>query len=159
MNVEQLDINDEWVLDFLCQYLEPQDIRHDYDLDDAIGFVRDQIGWGNCLLVGCKESRVVFRCMAANPKVLEPHIMGNGLRIRSVTKAAIPLAWSLGYEKIVVWTQHQALVSAMLNIGFTHDATLPRYHLYNGVLHDTHVLSFSKGDSHDDLPPKTLLTA
>lgn len=158
MNVEQLDINDEWVLDFLCQYLEPQDIRHDYDMADAIQYVRDQIAWGNCLLVGCKESRVVFRCMAANPKVLEPHIMGNGMRIRSVTKAAIPIAWSLGYEKIVVWTQHQALAAAMINIGFAHDATLPRYHLYNGELQDTHILSFSKGDSHDNLPPKTLLT-
>lgn len=158
MNVEQLSIDDPWVIEFLEQYLEPQDIRHDYDLEDCIGYVRDQIGWGNCLLVGCKQSRVVFRCMAANPKVLEPHIMGNGLRIRSVTKAAIPIAWSLGYEKIVVWTQHKALAAAMLNIGFTKDAVLPRYHLVNGELLDTHILSFTKGDSHEHLPPKTLLT-
>lgn len=158
MNVEQLDINDPWVLDFLEQYLEPQDIRHDYQLSDAIAYVREQVSWGNCLLVGCKESRVLFRCVAVNPKVLEPHIMGNGLRIRSVTKAAIPMAWSLGYEKIVVWTQHKALAAAMLNIGFTQDAVLPRYHLVNGELLDLNILSLSKGDQHEHLPPKTLLT-
>jgi hypothetical protein len=158
MNVEQLSIDDPWVTEFLEQYLEPQDIRHDYKMSDAMAFVREQVSWGNCLLVGCKQSRVVFRCMAANPKVLEPHIMGNGLRVRSVTKAAIPLAWSLGYEKIVVWTQHKALAAAMLNIGFTQDATLPRYHLHNDNLFDLHILSFTKGDSHEHLPPKTLLT-
>lgn len=158
MNVEQLSIDDPWVMEFLEQYLEPQDIRHDYTMADAIGFVRNQVGWGNCLLVGCKESRVMFRCMAANPKVLEPHIMGNGLRIRSVTKAAIPIAWSLGYEKIAVWTQHRALAAAMINIGFTHDATLPKYHLHDGDLLDLHILSITKGDQHEHLPPKTLLT-
>ena len=159
MNIQEFDIADPWLQEFLWQHLVPGDIRHDYTKADALAHVVNLAKTGQCVFVGCKESGVVFRCVEHNPKILEPHIMGNGLRVRSVTKAAIPVAWNLGYEKIVVWTQHQALASAMRNIGFSEDAVIPRYHLHNGDLLDIHVLSITKGDTNEHLPPKTLLTA
>lgn len=159
MNIEEFDIDDLWLQEFLWQYLVPSDIRHDYTKLDAMAHIRQRARSGETVFVGCKYSRVVFRCEQHNPKILEPHIMGNGLRVRSVTRAAIPVAWRLGYEKIVVWTQHQALASAMRNIGFSEDAVIPRYHLHNGDLLDLYVLSITKGDPNEHLPPKTLLTA
>lgn len=159
MNIEEIDINDPWLQEFLWQHLVPSDIRHDYTKLDAMAFIIARAKTGQTVFIGCKESGVVFRCVEHNPKVIEPHIMGNGLRVRSVTKAAIPVAWKLGYEKIVVWTQHRALASAMRNIGFTQDAVIPRYHLHNGDLLDVYILSITKGDPNEYLPPKTLLTA
>lgn len=158
MHIEEFSIDDDWMQEFLWQYLVPSDIRFDYNKLDALAFIRTQARSGDCVFVGCRESRVVFRCVQANNKILEPHIMGNGMRVRSVTKAAIPVAWNLGYEKIVVWTQYQALAAAMVNIGFTKDAVIPRYHLHNGVLHDTIVLSLDKGQHHEHLASTTLLT-
>lgn len=159
MNIEEFDIDDNWLQEFLWQYLVPTDIRHDYTKLDAMAHIRSKAKAGETVFIGCKESRVVFRCVQHNPKVIEPHIMGNGLRVRSVTQAAIPVAWHLGYEKIVVWTQHQALARAMTSIGFNQDAIIPRYHLHNGDLLDLYVLSITKGEHHDHLPTKTLLTA
>jgi hypothetical protein len=78
--------------------------------------------------------------------VLEPHVMGNALRMRSVTKAAIPTAWELGYERITVWTQYPAIVAAMESIGFKQEACVPRCHLQDGELLDTYALSIEKGD-------------
>lgn len=159
MKIEEFDIDDPWLQDFLWQYLVPSDIRHDYTKLDALAFIRTRAKAGEMVFIGCKESRVVFRCVEHNPKVIEPHIMGNGLRVRSVTKGAIPVAWALGYERIVVWTQYKALAAAMTNIGFSEDAVIPRYHLHNGELLDLHVLSITKGDHNEHLPTKTLLTA
>lgn len=158
MHIEEFSIDDNWMQEFLWQYLVPSDIRYDYNKLDAMAYVRTQVRNGDCVLVGSREHRVVFRCVSHNPKVLEPHIMGNGVYVRSVTKAAIPVAWELGYEKIVVWTQYQALAAAMINIGFSQDAVIPRYHLHNGDLVDTHVLSYTKGDSHEHHATTTLLT-
>lgn len=159
MKIEEFDINDNWLQEFLWQYLVPSDIRHDYNKLDALAHIRQRARTGETVFIGCKESRVVFRCEQHNPKILEPHIMGNGMRVRSVTQAAIPAAWRLGYEKIVVWTQHQALARAMTSIGFSQDAIIPRYHLDHGDLLDLYVLSITKGDNHEHLPQTTLLTA
>ena len=159
MHIEQIDIRDPWLQEFLWQYVVPSDIRHDYTKLDAITYIRDRALTGDFIFVGCKESRVVFRCVRQNPRILEPHIMGNGLRVRSVTRAALPMAWQLGYDKVVVWTQYPALAAAMRNIGFSEDAVIPRYHLHNGELLDMHVLSVSKEDNHEHFTPKTLLTA
>jgi hypothetical protein len=158
MQIQEFDIDDLWLQEFLWQYLVPSDIRHDYNKLDAMAHIRNKAREGDTVFIGCRESRVVFRCVQHNPKVVEPHIMGNGLRVRSVTQAAIPVAWALGYEKIVVWTQYPALAKAMLSIGFAQDAVIPRYHLHQGELLDLHVLSITKGDHDDDLQAKTLLT-
>ena len=149
MQIEQFNIKDPWVQEFLWQHLVPTDIRYDYTKIDAINYIYREVLNGDCVLVGCKESGVMFRCVARNPKVVEPHIMGNGLRMRSVTKAAIQLAWQLGYERIIVWTQHPQIAAVMQSIGFKQEACVPRCHLEHGQLVDTYALSFEKGDSHE----------
>lgn len=158
MQIQEFDHRDPWLQEFLWQHLVPADIRHDYTKADALAHVLDLSRRGDTVFIGCRESGVVFRCVAHNTKVIEPHIMGNGLRVRSVTQAAIPVAWALGYEKIVVWTQYPALAKAMLSIGLQQDAVIPRYHLQDGELLDLHVLSITKGQHHDHLSAKTLLT-
>ncbi len=146
MDIEIFDIRDPWVQEFLWQHLEPTDIRHDYTKYDVVKYVHDCVINGDTVLAGNKEAGVMFRCVRRNPLVLEPHIMGNGMRMRSVTKAAIPMAWSLGYERIMVWTQYPQIAAAMLSVGFTQDASIPRCHLQNGQLMDLHVLSLEKGN-------------
>lgn len=149
MHIEQFNIKDPWVQEFLWKHLVPADIRYDYTKLDAMNLVAQQVRDGDCVLVGCRESGVMFRCVARNPLVLEPHVMGNAMRMRSVTKAAIPTAWELGYERITVWTQYPAIVAAMESIGFKHEACVPRCHLQDGKLLDTYALSIEKGDWHE----------
>lgn len=149
MNIEQFNIKDPWVQEFLWHHLTPADFRFDYTKLDAINTVYREVLAGDCMLVGCRESEVMFRCVSRNPKVLEPHIMGNGLRIRSVTRAAIPMAWDLGYERIIVWTQYAQIAGLMQSLGFKQDACVPKSHLQDEQLMDTYALSIEKGDWHE----------
>jgi hypothetical protein len=158
MTIQEFDHTDPWLQEFLWQHLVPGDIRHDYTKADALAHVMNLARIGETVFVGCKESGVVFRCVEHNPKIIEPHIMGNGIRVRSVTKGAIEVAWRLGYEKIVVWTHYPALARAMISIGFSEDAVIPRYHLHNGQLVDVHILSITKGENHEHFASTTLLT-
>lgn len=158
VHLEEFDIDDPWLQDFLWQHLVPSDVRCDYTKLDAMAHIKAKAKVGEMVFIGCKQSGVVMRCVENNPKVIEPHVMGNGLRMRSVTKAAIPAAWNLGYERIVVWTQYKAIARAMLSLGFNQDAVIPQYHLHDGQLLDVYVLSLTKGDDHEHFPQTTLLT-
>ena len=142
--IAKLNIRDPWVQEFLWKYLVPSDIRYDYTKVDAIKFIHDQVLLGEQYLIGDKEAEVIFRCVARNSKVLEPHVIGNGLRLRSVGKAAIPFAWEMGFEKIVAWVNHPKLAHIWENLGLTLDAKLPKYHLKDGVLQDVYVLSLER---------------
>ncbi len=149
MQIEQFNIKDPWVQEFVWQHLVPTDMRFDYTKIDAIGLVYRDVLNGDCILVGSREHEVMFRCQRRNPKVAEVHVMGNGLRMRSATQAALQLGWELGYERIIVWTQHERIASILQSIGFTRDACVPRSHMENGVLVDTFALSIEKGDRHE----------
>lgn len=142
--ITKLSIRDPWVQEFLWKYLVPSDIRHDYTKVDAIKFIHDQVLSGEEVLVGDKEAEVVFRCVLRNPKILEPHVMGNGIRLRSVGKEALPIAWGMGVEKIVAWATYPTLAKVWKRLGFTLDAILPKYHLKDGQLHDVYVLSLER---------------
>lgn len=139
-----LSIRDDAVQDFLWRHLVPTDIRHDYTRADALRFVCDQIHAGEQWLIGDLEAGLVFRCVLRNPKVLEPHIMGNPARLRSLLPAALALAWSRGITRVLVWTQHAPIARIVARLGFTHDASLPRLHLQGGELLDLHVLSLER---------------
>lgn len=158
IHLEEFDIKDPWLQEFLWTHLVASDVRSDFTKLDAMASIKAKALAGECVFIGCKNSNVVMRCMENNPKVIEPHIMGNGLRMRSVTRAAIPVAWDLGYERIVVWTQYEQIARAMRSVGFNQDAVIPQYHLHDGKLLDIYVLSLSKGEQHEHLPAKTLLT-
>lgn len=142
--ITQLSIRDPWVQEFLWKYLIPSDVRHDYTKVDAIKYIHDQVLTGEQFLIGDKEAGVIFRCVVRNSKVIEPHVVGNGLRLRSVGKACIPFAWETGAEKIVAWATHPTLSKLWQQLGFTLDAVLPRYHLEDGVLKDIYILSLER---------------
>ena len=94
--------------------------------------------------IGDLERGVVFRIVAYNRKVCEPHVMGNAFYIRSVFKDALPLAWSVGAEKLMVWTQHKSLGAIVEKLGFRLEGRFPRMHLVGGELQDLDVYSLEK---------------
>jgi hypothetical protein len=144
MAMQLLDLRDAQVQDFLWRYLEPQDIRHDYTRLDAMRYVQDQVIAGEQWLIGDMDAGLMFRCVMRNPRVMEPHIMGNPARLRSLLPAALALVWARGIWRVVVWTQHASIARIVARLGFTHEATLKRAHLRGSELLDLHILTLEK---------------
>ena len=144
MRLELLNIRTQAVQDFLWHYLEPSDFRYDYTKLDAIKEVERQVYAGDCQLWGDMGANFMFRCTTRNPRVIEPHILGDGMLIRTAFKEGLPIAWSLGYEKVVVWTNLESIANIMARYGFRCDR-LPRMHMGpSGELLDQFVLTLEK---------------
>lgn len=141
--MEFLDLTDEGVQDFLWRHLVASDIRHDYTRADAMQYVYSQLASGEQWLIGDMAAGLAFRCVLRNPRVLEPHIMGNALRLRSLMPAALALVWPRGVQRVLVWTQHAPIARIVARLGFTHEATVRRVHLQEGELLDVHALSLA----------------
>lgn len=133
---EFLSIADQRVQDFIWKHIVPSDVRWDYTKADAFRFIFDQVMLGSQWLVGDLDRGVVMRIVVRSPKVIEPHIMGEGAYMRSVIKESIPFAWERGVEKIMVWTQHEAIGAIMSRMGFAKEGEFPRMHYADGQLHD-----------------------
>ncbi len=129
MNLRLLNIRDETVQAFLWQHLEPTDFRHDYTRLDAIKEVERQIYEGTTQLIGDLDAGVMFRVTTRNPKVCEPHIMGDGTKIRTALEQGVAMAWQLGFERVVIWTQYGAIARIVEKCGFHLEATLPAMHM------------------------------
>lgn len=125
MKLERLSIRDKAVQDFLWQHLEPTDIRYDYTKLDAIKEVEREVIANECELWGDMAVPIVFRAVLANPKVLEPHIMGNGHYVREALAQGLPIAWGMGVETVRIWTQYPALAHIVEKCGFKFEATHP----------------------------------
>lgn len=139
-----LNIRDERVQNFLWDHLVPSDLRWDYTRADAFRFVMDEVMLGSQWLVGDLDRNVMLRIAVHNPKVIEPHIMGDAAYMRSVVTESIPLAWERGIQKIMVWTQHQSIGVIMERMGFVKEGEFPRMHFSDGKLHDLAVYSLER---------------
>jgi hypothetical protein len=144
MTMQFLPLRDPAVQDFLWRHIVPEDIRHDYTRLDAMRYVQDQMAAGEQWLIGDMAAGLVFRCVLRNPRVLEPHIMGNPARLRSLMPGALQLVWARGIERVVIWTQHAAIARIFARLGFTHEATLRRAHLSRGELLDLNILTLER---------------
>lgn len=144
MATDFLRIEDPAVQEFLWKYLVPQDVGERYSKIDAIRYITDEIVGGRMWLIGDLDRQVVFRCVAYNSRVIEPNVMGNAFYIRSVFRDALPLAWSLGVEKVMVWTQHKSLGAIVENLGFRQEGHFTRMHLVDGELLDLFVYSLER---------------
>lgn len=122
MHLEQLSIRDQKVQDFLWKHLEPCDFRHDYTRLDALKEVERQVLHEECQLWGDMEAQFMFRAVTPNPKVLEPHIMGDGRYLREAIRQGAPIAWGMGIQLLRVWTQHPQLVRIAEKCGFVFEA-------------------------------------
>lgn len=144
MAVGFLDITDERVQEFLWEHIVPADIACDYTKADAFKFIYEQVMRGSQWLVGDLDRRVMFRIFVCNPKVIEPHIMGSAVHMRTVFAEALPLAWERGVEKVMIWTQHKPIVAIFEHLGFEVEGHFKRMHMVNGELLDLTVLSLEK---------------
>ena len=148
MQLEPLNIRTPAVQQFLWEHLVPADFRHDYTKLDAIKEVERQVYAGNTQLWGNLREDIVFRCEVRNPRVIEPHIMGNGTKIRSALRVGVQKAWSLGFERVAIWTQHESIARIVEKCGFTRNAVLPRMHMDGeGKLLDLFVLTMERPDA------------
>ena len=139
-----LNLRDADVQDFLWRHVVPADLRHDYTRLDALHYIAQQVATGEQWLVGDMAAGLAFRCVLRNPRVLEPHILGNPARLRSLLPGALDLAWERGIERVLIWTQYPAIARIVTRLGFTHEATLRRAHLQEGALLDLHILSLER---------------
>jgi len=145
MKLELLNIRDERVQDFLWQHLEPTDFRYDYTRLDAIKEVERQVYSGDTQLWGDLHAKLMFRCEARNPKVLEPHIMGDGMLLRGGLQQGAEIAWGLGFEKLVIWTHHEQIARIVEKCGFTLAGRMPGLHMDKaGALADLYCLTMER---------------
>ena len=145
MNLKQLDIRDARVQQFMWEHIEPTDIRWDYTKLDAMKLLEIQVYDGTVQLWGDLDVGLVFKTVQRNPKVIEPHIMGNGLYFRSAMEQGVALAWKLGYEKVAIWTQYEKIVRIVAKCGFSLEARIPKIHQGpSGELLDLYVLTREK---------------
>ena len=148
MQLEPLNIRTPAVQQFLWEHLVPADFRHDYTALDAIKEVERQVYDGNTQLWGNLREGIVFRCEVRNPKVIEPHIMGNGTKIRGALRVGVQKAWSLGFERVAIWTQHDSIARIVEKCGFTKAAVMPRMHMDGeGKLLDLILLTMERPDA------------
>lgn len=143
-----LDIRSSGVQSFLWEWLPANDIRHDYTLLDAMRYVQDEVNAGRQWLVGDLEHGLVFRVVVRNPKVIEPHIMGNVGRLRSLLPSALDIAFHRGVENVIIWTQHEKIASIVdrLGWGFRRTGPVPAMHWDGERLHDMHVVTLRKDE-------------
>ncbi len=141
---EVFKISDPWVQDFLWEYLVPEDIDHGFTKIDAIANIAGGVISGKQVLIGDKEAGVIFRCVIRNPKLLEVHVMGNGLRLRSVARECVHLGWALGVERMIAYTQYPTLAKLWQKIGLELVAQIPKAHLQGSELVDIYVLTLER---------------
>lgn len=158
MQIRELSIRDNRVQDFLWQYLEPQDFRHDYTKIDALKYVETQIYNGDCQLFGDIDAGFVFRCTRRNASVLEPHIMGDGRKLREAFRSGLPIVWMMGYEKCVIWTHHERIARICIRFGFTLHARVPKIHQADGQLCDLFALVLEKPECATSTKSETATT-
>lgn len=144
MKIEALSIRDPEVQDFLWRFVEPHDFRHDYTKLDAIKLIESQCYDQTCQLYGNMKEQFMFRCTVRNSKVIEPHIIGDGLKLRGAFDSGLPIAWALGFERAVIWTHHKRIARIAQRLGFTLNGVVPKVHEVDGELRDLYALSMEK---------------
>lgn len=144
MKIEELSVRDPRVQQFLWDYLEPHDFRPDYTRLDAMKHVEQQCFDGNYRLFGNMDEQFMFRCVMRNSKVIEPHIMGDGRKLRDAFANGLPIAWIMGFERAVIWTHHKRISRIAERLGFTLHGVMPKFHEVDGELHDLYCLSLEK---------------
>jgi hypothetical protein len=143
MTLVELNIRDEAVQRFLWAHLEPTDFRYDYTLLDAIKEVERQVYAGECVLWGDLAVGIAFRAVVRNPLVLEPHVMGDGRHLREAMLQGLSVAWSLGFERVAVWTQHESIARILGHYGFAR-TDLPALHMGRTGLQDLYLLTMTR---------------
>lgn len=141
MKLRELDILDPAVQNFLWTHFDPTVFRHDYTPLAALNYMVSSCVNNDAKVVGDIEAGFVFYAEQRNPKVLEPHIIGNGLLLREAIRQGIDIAKALGYEVVVIWTQDERLVRMCQKFGFTLNGHIPRLHMHNGHLTGVYALS------------------
>lgn len=131
-------------IDILSRYLVPTDFHPKYSLTDAMTYLAQQWSAGEVIFMGDLENGVLFRGMVMNPKVIEIHIMGNARRMRSVGLECKRRVFDMGYEQLVISTQHKQLADIAKRLGFEQRGHLPRYHWDGVALQDLFIFCLEK---------------
>lgn len=144
--MQRLPFDDPWVVAMLRQYLEPSDLHWSLDLDTAVAIVGHEVAAGNCYFLGNKDDHVLIRVVVRNPYVVEPHVMGNGRKFRNAIRDAVPIGFSLGADRINIYTQYPSISRIVSKFGFKTIAVIPQSHLHCRELVDIEVLTLTKDD-------------
>lgn len=142
--IQEMSFYDPWVQDMLWVHMSPQDIHYRMTRLQAMNYLEQTFNSGDMYYLGDPSKHVLIRVVVRNPFVVEPHIMGNGRRLREATLEAIPIGFAKGAESIINYTQYDQLRRIYERIGFTHVATIPKSHFQDGKPVDIHVLTLTK---------------
>lgn len=145
-DVQEYSFYDDWVQETLWKHIVPSDIHWACSKLEAMKQVQSMCDVGECYFIGDKEANFLLRIVVRNPFVIEPHIMGNGRRMREVITGAYPLVFAKGVKRINLYTQHISIARIMRKMGYSLVAVIPASHLHDGELVDVAVLTYTKED-------------
>ena len=111
---------------------------------DAMTYLARQWDAGEVIFMGDLENSVLFRGMVVNRKVIEIHIMGNARRMRDVGNECKRQVFAMGYEVLVIMTQHKQLAMIARRLGFEQRGHLPRYYWDGTKLTDLYIFCLEK---------------
>jgi hypothetical protein len=114
----------------------PSEVRYGYSLGEALDQIECSMECGDEIMIGDLDRGVLFQVAYHNPKVIEAHVMGNALQLRSVARECLADMWNSGVEQVIVMTRFKALASIVMRMGFEQRGYLPRSHLVDGKLFD-----------------------
>lgn len=146
IKVTEYSFYNKWVQDMLWNYLNPSDIHWTCTKLDAMRQVQAQYDLKECYFIGSEEHNFLFRIVQRNPFVAEPHIMGDGTVLRSVTAEAYRIVFSKGVQRINVYTQYPKITRIMKRFGLQYVGTIPKSHLDRGSLVDVDLLTITKDE-------------
>lgn len=140
MNLRELSILDPAVQRFLFEHADPSMFRHDYTPLDGLNYMVNRCVNDGAKVIGDIKAGFCFFAEQRNPKVLEPHIIGDGTKLREATRQGMALAAALGYERMIIWTLDERLVRIAEKSGFRLCGRIPGLHLQADALRDVFVL-------------------
>jgi hypothetical protein len=140
MKLRELSALDPAVQRFLFEHANPTSFRHDYTPLDGLNYIVGRCVNDGAKIVGDLDAEFLFYAEQRNPKVLEPHIIGDGTKLREAARQGMGIARALGYERMIIWTLDERLVRIAEKSGFRLCGRIPGLHLQAEKLQDVFVL-------------------
>lgn len=143
------EYGDPWLQDLLWNNLNPTQVfqKEGYSKYDMMKYFESLVNAGCYTFFGSKKAGVVLRNYYPNPYVVEPHIVGNGIHIRTLLKVGVDYSFtSTKVTKINIYTHLPSINHICTRLGFSHEGTISKTYLEHGSLRDVFILGISKQD-------------
>ncbi len=149
VDLEVIPFNDLWLQDLIWKLLDPVDYfqAYGYNKVSMMKHLETLSTNGNIWFLGSKSCGFVYRIFQPNGLVIEPHLLGNVSRIRSIQPLATEWVFTnTEVQKINVYTPYHSIMRICSRTGYLLEGVLRDTYFDQGKLKDIYILGLTKGD-------------